>query len=99
MLEALFSGGVTREKIAVLFFFCTDVALRAATQAPTLVVKLLCWSFTFIINVVCKKVDELGGWDQVLFKRVPTMLVYCLSLVGLFAIVTYFRPSLMSRSS
>lgn len=96
LLDELFAGGITREKIAVLFFFCTDVALRAASMAQDLVVKLLCWSFSFIINTVCKRVDELGGWDRVLFDRVPSFLLSCLTILGICAVLTYLHKSLRS---
>lgn len=94
LLDELFQGGVTREKIAVLFFFCTDVALRAVSCAQGMVAKLLSWSFSFIITTVCRKVDELGGWECVLFKRMPSFLFSCLTILGICAILTYLHKNI-----
>lgn len=66
-------------------------------MAQDLVVKLISWSFSFIIDTVCKKVDELGGWDNVLFKKVPTFLFNCVAVLGICAMLTYLHKNLRSN--
>ena len=50
------NGQITRERILVLFFFCSDVAILAIRQRLTsLVAQLTQWSLEFIRNQVRKK--------------------------------------------
>lgn len=103
MLEELFKSGVTREKIAILFFFCTDLAIKAATSIPELVVRLLQWSFRYIIHKFCTFVYHLGGWtialssekwDDILFRQLPSALVSCVTVLGILTMMTYLRKML-----
>lgn len=96
LLEELFQDGITREKIVVLFFFCTDVALRAASFAKELVVKLMGWSFSYLINTVCKIVYELGGWENLLFRQLPSLMITCCAALGVCAFALFIRKSLKS---
>ena len=54
LLRSLFENGqITRERILVLFFFCSDVAILAIRQkASQLVSQLTQWSLQFIRNQV-----------------------------------------------
>lgn len=94
LLEELFQSKITREKIVILFFFCTDVALRAATFARELVVKLVGWSFTYIINTVCSLVHKLGGWDRVLFYQLPSILISCCATLVVCSLIFYLKGNL-----
>jgi len=68
LLKALFSNGqITQERILVLFFFCSDVAILAIRQRATaLVEQLTRWSLEFIRQQICSWVQENGGWSAVL---------------------------------
>jgi len=94
LLKELFQEKITREKIVILFFFCTDVALRAAEFAQGLVVKLLGWSFSYIINIVCSLVHKLGGWDKVLFYQLPSLLVTCCAGLAICALLVFLRNTM-----
>ena len=76
-LSILFQNGqITQERILVLFFFCSDVAILAIRQGATaLVEQLTRWSLEFIKKQVKKQPDifcqgpslyyvskGLGGW-------------------------------------
>lgn len=99
LLEELFQDAITREKIVVLFFFCTDVALRAVSFAKELVVKLMGWSFSYLINTVCKIVHELGGWDNLLFRQLPSLMITCCAALGVCAFALFIRKSLKNPTS
>ncbi|RWS30646.1 bcl-2-like protein 1 [Leptotrombidium deliense] len=63
LLEELFTNGINRTRIVVLFFFCTDVALRAYHSYPTeYCCRLLKWSVRFIMDTICDWVQRNGGW-------------------------------------
>lgn len=94
LMSELFEGGITGERIVMLFLFSTDVALRAACQAQDLVVKLLSWSFSFIIDIVCKVVHELGGWDNLLCRQLPYVLMLCFLALGTCAFAVYLKRAL-----
>lgn len=97
LLQELFEGGITREKIVTLFFYCTDVAIEAASLAKELVVKLLGWSFSYIINTVCRLVHELGGWDDVFFRQLPLLLINCCAILGICILGVYLHKSLKTQ--
>jgi len=68
LLSELFhDGGITQERILVLFFFCSDLALRAlrAGLRATLS-KLTRWSVAFLRGTVAAWVRCKGGWDKLL---------------------------------
>jgi len=90
LLAELFKDGITRERIVVLFFFCTDVAVRAASFGQELVVRLMRWSFSYIINTVCKIVHELGGWETIMFRQLGNILLNCFAIIGVFAVVSFY---------
>lgn len=68
MLAELFGdGGVTQERIMVLFYFCSDLAIRAVKSGLVGVVSsLTSWSVAFIRGVVATGVRLQGGWAQVM---------------------------------
>lgn len=63
LLIELFLGQFSRERIIVLFFFCTDLASRAY-QAGSLC-QFMKWSFDFIMEHVCVWVYRHGGWVRI----------------------------------
>jgi len=68
LLSELFhDGGITQERILVLFFFCSDLALRAlrAGLRATLS-KLTRWSVAFLRGTVAAWVRCKGGWNNLL---------------------------------
>lgn len=98
LLEELFHDGVSRVKIVTLFFFCTDVAVRAASFAHELVVKLLGWSFSYIVNIVCRVIHDMGGWESVLFRQIPSVLITCCAVLGIAALTVYLRKNLSLKT-
>jgi len=75
LLKALFENGqITQERILVLFFFCSDVAILAIRQGATaLVEQLTRWSLEFIKKQICSWVQENGGWSAVLYSGLNVM--------------------------
>jgi len=68
MLSELFhDGGVTQERILVLFYFCADLAVRAVRSGlVTIVSSLTRWSLAFMRGPVSAWVRLMGGWTDVL---------------------------------
>jgi len=68
MLSELFhDGGITQERILVLFFFCSDLAIRAVRSGLQSVVSSLTrWTVGFLRGTVAAWVRCRGGWDSVL---------------------------------
>lgn len=61
--ELFLNGNITRERIVVLFFFCSDLAISAVTNGPIAYFKrLIHWSLTYIFNNICQWVQRQGGW-------------------------------------
>jgi len=93
LLSELFhDGGITQERILVLFFFCSDLALRAlrAGLRATLS-KLTRWSVAFLRGTVAAWVRCKGGWDKLLSgstsNRQVLLLGASLALVCLCLVV------------
>jgi len=68
MLTELFhDGGITQERILVLFFFCSDLAIRAVRSGLQSAVSTLTrWTVGFLRGTVAAWVRCRGGWDSVL---------------------------------
>jgi len=104
MLTELFKDRlVTRERILVLFFFCSDVAIYAIRSgAGKLISSLTEWSLLFIKDQVCQWVQNNGGWREVLkvglnFMQQSLMVGTCAMLIAACAI--YIRKNLASTST
>lgn len=86
MLSELFEGGkITRERIMVLFFFCSDVAARALDMdagGPISLTQLFTWSMAFILDVICSWVQRQGGWAIVLGDFFPRILTHVFAAIG-----------------
>lgn len=103
MLSELFKGGqVTRERILVLFFFCSDVAIFAIRSgAGRLISSLTEWSLLFIKDQVCSWVQNNGGWREVLrsgmnFVQQSLVVGTCAMLIACCAI--YIRKNLATST-
>ena len=67
MLRELFQDGVTQERLLVLFFFCSDLTLRALRAGlVSLASSLTDWVSAFIRRVVACLVRCRGGWVSLL---------------------------------
>lgn len=65
LLYGLFQeGGVTWERIVVLFYFCTDLAARAVRESvPPRFQSIVEWSFLFFSgDRMIQWVFDHGGW-------------------------------------
>ncbi|XP_072167251.1 uncharacterized protein [Diadema setosum] len=72
--ELFFQGQVTRERVVVLFFFCSDVAIFALGQKSVEYFhRFMVWALQFIRRHVCNWVADNGGWDTVLYASVSTL--------------------------
>merc|ERR1711934_1009686 len=71
LLSELFhDGGITQERTLVLFFFCSDLALRALRAGLRATVsKLTRWSGAFLRGTVAAWVRCKGGWNRLLSGR------------------------------
>ena len=60
------NGSITREKIVVLFFFCSDLAIHhLKASMMDLFERCISWSLQFIVKHVCGWVQKHGGWVSV----------------------------------
>ncbi|KAL8561295.1 hypothetical protein ACOMHN_047150 [Nucella lapillus] len=87
LLKGLFGrGGTTREGIVVLFFFCSDVALRCLTdKGAEGFEQFVAWSLSFISESVCAWVRSHGGWAKVMSRGLSTLSV-SLALAGVIVV-------------
>lgn len=89
MLSELFEGGkITRERIMVLFFFCSDVAARALevdVGGSLSISQLFTWSMAFILDFICTWVQRQGGWAVVLGDYIPRLAINVFAAIGFFA--------------
>ncbi|KAG0715930.1 Bcl-2-like protein 1 [Chionoecetes opilio] len=63
----LFYDGITRERIVALFTFVGDVAVhQVKLRGEELIHRLMKWSLKYLVEHVCRWVQEAGGWVAVL---------------------------------
>jgi len=96
LLSELFSdGGVTQERVLVLFFFCTDLTIRACRAGLGWMCRsITSWSLSFIRSSVAAVVRLQGGWARVLRAEgssVDTLLVLGSVTVVAVALYLYCR--------
>ena len=93
LLSELFQdGGITQERVLVLFFFCSDLALRALRAGlRTTLSQLTRWSVAFLRGTVAVWVRCKGGWDNLLNGRTSNrqVLLWGASLALLCLWVVY----------
>ncbi|OTF71869.1 apoptosis regulator BAX-like protein [Euroglyphus maynei] len=95
-LEELFANGITRERIVVLFFFCSDVVVRAYTNRMASFKRLFNWFLNYILNRVCGWVANHGGWKVVLGTYVPAVSQTLFYWLGSAAIVMFMYKKLFN---
>jgi len=67
LAELFHDGGVTQERLLVLFFFCSDLTIRAARAGlESLCERITSWTLSFIRSTVMLWVRVHGGWARVL---------------------------------
>lgn len=96
MLKELFFGGtggitsVSRERLVVLFFFCSDIVIRSLkAKATDLFKQFIEWSTRFITSKVAEWIENHGGWGSVLRtsgRLVTTVLLVSVCALALFGI-------------
>lgn len=96
MLNGLFPDNrITREGIVVLFFFCSDIALRAYASSPIAHFhQLVGWTLKFIFNHVCSWVRRQGGWNKVISNFVQGTAVTVCAILGSVAFAMYIKRNL-----
>nr|QBB84825.1 Bcl2 protein [Penaeus vannamei] len=94
----LFHGGITRERIVALFTFVGDVAVHQVRhRGEQFLSVLLKWSFRYLVDHICKWVQEAGGWGVVLnqgMNFIYKSVVFMCCLVGTVAGGVYIWKSL-----
>jgi len=98
LLTELFDdGGITQERLLVLFFFCSDLTIRACREGLTsLCRKITLWTLAFVRGTVTASVRIQGGWSRVLRgrMRVEDAATVALTTVALLTILYfYYRRS------
>jgi len=98
LLEELFCGGISRMRIVVLFFFCSDVAIRALkNDVIAYFQRFVTWAFQYIADKICTWVAQHGGWEKVLSKSMDAIYKYCgaftIAVVSV-AVIIYIRKKL-----
>lgn len=95
LLSELFTnGGITREKIVILFFFCSDLAVKAfRCNYIHCLWKMLSWSLRFIFESVCTWVVSKGGWENVLGNVVPKLVFTAAGILTCAALAIYIRKN------
>lgn len=92
LLMDLFREGVSRERIVVLFFFCSDLTFRSVTAGtPHLCCQLFTWSLAFVMDFICDWVRCQGGWGVVLGEYVPKLAVTAFAVLGSIACFLYIK--------
>ncbi|TRY62165.1 hypothetical protein TCAL_02108 [Tigriopus californicus] len=87
LLNELFEGGqITRERILVLFFFCSDVSILAVKHHLSgILSQLTKWTLAFIKDRICLWVQSNGGWQAVL--RTGLNVIQQLAIIGTCAAI------------
>ncbi|OQR71658.1 apoptosis regulator BAX-like [Tropilaelaps mercedesae] len=74
LMTELFHDGFTGERLVTLFFFCSDLiikALRETQEGGGVRWEILAWVWEFFCKSVCAWVHRKGGWEKVLCNYVP----------------------------
>ncbi|UXI15970.1 hypothetical protein NH340_JMT01913 [Sarcoptes scabiei] len=96
-LNELFRDGITREKIVVLFYFCSDVVVRAYSSPFKELRRLFEWFLTYIIDRIGTWVLNHGGWSIVLGTyMVPAFTQSIFYWLGSAALVMFMYKKLFN---
>ena len=83
--ELFMDHGITSERIVVLFFFCSDLALtNLIHDCADMFQQCITWTWKFISEKICTWVKEHGGWRVVLSDSVEYIGP---KIVGAFVVV------------
>ncbi|XP_076443301.1 uncharacterized protein LOC143281903 [Babylonia areolata] len=100
LLRELFAGGgVTRERIVVLFIFCCDVAMGCSLltgSGAELCARFMAWSLAFISENVCAWVRSHGGWGTVMgagFSKLSLSLALAGVIIVGYGVIRYVTSS------
>ncbi|XP_023242108.1 uncharacterized protein LOC111640326 [Centruroides sculpturatus] len=95
LTELFLDGDIRRERIVTLFFFCTDIMIRALKEKIADKVKcLFVWSLRFISEKVCTWVQQQGGWGVVLGNYVPkAVITICALTVAVFTVFYVWKKT------
>ena len=98
MLTELFVDGVTQERVMVLFYFISDLVIRAVkTGVIRVISSVSSWSLKFIRGTLSTWVRLRGGWRQILTTVNDTMSSSSVtSSSSLSSTVTVNQAALMS---
>uniref|UniRef100_T1J047 Homeobox domain-containing protein n=1 Tax=Strigamia maritima TaxID=126957 RepID=T1J047_STRMM len=89
LMEELFEGGVSRSRVVVLFFFCSDVAINALrSNVVEIFHKFVSWALAFITNTITKWVEDFGGWGKVLSQSFNLVYKCSVVVIGVAIVVT-----------
>ncbi|KAG7168218.1 uncharacterized protein LOC121867532 [Homarus americanus] len=98
LCSELFKDGITRERIVALFTFVGDVAVhQVRLQGQEFLQLLMQWSLKYLVDNICKWVQDNGGWIVLLNSGASIMFrtavfVFCVFgsvAAGLFIYKTY----------
>ncbi|XP_023335127.1 apoptosis regulator BAX-like [Eurytemora carolleeae] len=92
--ELFHDGGITQERVLVLFFFCSDLTIRACRAGlGSLCLNITNWTLGFLRRTVAVWVRVQGGWSKVLRGQgsySDTMLVIGSSII-IISFILYYR--------
>ncbi|CAI9734052.1 apoptosis regulator BAX [Octopus vulgaris] len=91
ILKSLFTnGGITHSRIIVLFFFCSDFAIRTLKECSQRFARFISWFFQFLSDYVYEWVELHGGWFAVLNPTyynkyiMLSTVVACMLAIGIY---------------
>eukprot|EP00088_Acartia_fossae_P021576 TRINITY_DN22985_c0_g1_i1.p1 TRINITY_DN22985_c0_g1~~TRINITY_DN22985_c0_g1_i1.p1 ORF type:complete len:262 (+),score=1.04 TRINITY_DN22985_c0_g1_i1:41-826(+) len=97
LTELFHDGGITQERLLVLFFFCSDLTIRACREGLTsLCRKITLWTLAFVRGTVTASVRIQGGWSRVLRGRMrveDAAMVLGTTVALLTILYFYYRRS------
>jgi len=99
ILYGLFQeGGVTWERVIVLFFFCADVSLRAVKEKLFgQFANILHWSIRFFsLDVFTRWVQDHGGWVKILQDTIDH--TYKIAVIGFCTVGIIALAALLWKS-
>ncbi|XP_071103698.1 apoptosis regulator BAX-like [Haliotis cracherodii] len=96
LLSELFhQDDFTKERVMILFCFCSDLAVRGLRIGVELCCQVVSWSLRFITDTVCSIIQTLGGWSQVVCRNgegpLGYVMVAVVAVVGTVLVMRYLK--------
>ncbi|XP_044736080.1 uncharacterized protein LOC123298201 isoform X2 [Chrysoperla carnea] len=96
LLLGLFQeGGVTWERVVVLFFFCADLSIRALKESLMRTFQRITqWTTTFICDNFSRWVAANGGWTEILqtsISQASRVAFFGFCCMGIIAFCIFIR--------